>query len=367
MLHAASRPRCRPVRPQSNPRPRHQPARARGEHREARLGHRRSSTAIQRRHAPLHHPDGQSAVLGSASAAVSTQPTSSSHSGRPGEADLGDECDRPGRLDVARSGSDPRRSVAVGGGRWRSVAVGGGRVRGFGRLGQASGISRGGLARLANMNERRLPGGNTGGACLVDGTVRRASGPWTPAVHALLDYLHAQGFAGAPRALGVDETGREVLSFMPGITVGDSKPWPAWVRSEAALLDVGDWLRSYHEIVAAFVPPADACWRTSRRAWRPGDVIGHNDAAPYNAVWRPAPRDEGDPHSRGLRGRLVGFIDWDFRRSVLAVVGSCVHGVLMGVAACPRRCDERWVQSVRRAPRPTSPASRRVRIRRRGG
>lgn len=190
------------------------------------------------------------------------------------------------------------------------------RRAGRGSLGMQRSRVRGsrvaGFARLADVNERRLPGGNTGGAHLVDGTVRRARGRWTPAVHALLDHLQAQGFAGAPRALGVDELGREVLSFMPGITVGDSKPWPAWVRSEAALLDVGSWLRSYHEIATTFVPPADACWRTSRRAWRPGDVIGHNDAAPYNAVWRPAPWDEDDPRSRGLRGRLVGFIDWDF-------------------------------------------------------
>jgi aminoglycoside phosphotransferase (APT) family kinase protein len=37
-------------------------------------------------------------------------------------------------------------------------------------------------------------------------------------------------------------------------------------------------------------------WFASR-PWRPGLVIGHHDAAPYNAVWR--------------RGRLVGFVDWD--------------------------------------------------------
>jgi Ser/Thr protein kinase RdoA (MazF antagonist) len=44
-------------------------------------------------------------------------------------------------------------------------------------------------------------------------------------------------------------------------------------------------------------------WRSSTRPWRPGDVIGHNDAAPYNAVWRPGPNGAG---------QLVGFIDWDF-------------------------------------------------------
>lgn len=78
------------------------------------------------------------------------------------------------------------------------------------------------------VEEHRLAGGNTGGAVLIDGTVRRAVAPWTPTVHAVLDYLEARGFGGAPRALGIDEQGREVLSYLPGSTVGDRKPWPVW-------------------------------------------------------------------------------------------------------------------------------------------
>ena len=149
--------------------------------------------------------------------------------------------------------------------------------------------------------EQRLEGGNAGGAVLVDGTVRRATGPWTPAVHALLRHLEQEGFDGAPRVLGTDEQGREVLTFVPGLTVGATKPWPAWVHSDDALVQVGRWLRRYHDCVRGFVPPADARWRIGSHAWRPGDVVGHDDAAPYNAVWTPqAPT------------RLVGFVDWDF-------------------------------------------------------
>jgi hypothetical protein len=151
--------------------------------------------------------------------------------------------------------------------------------------------------------EQPLAGGNAGGAVLVDGTVRRASGPWTPSVHALLRHLERRGFAGAPRARGLDDRGREVLTFLPGATVGAAQPWPAWVHSEAALVQVGRWLRRYHDAVRDFVPPPGAVWRLSTRPWRPGDVVGHNDAAPYNAVWQAAP--DGD-------GQLVGFIDWDF-------------------------------------------------------
>lgn len=72
------------------------------------------------------------------------------------------------------------------------------------------------------------------------------------------------------------------------------------MRSDPALVQVGAWLRSYHDTVADFVPAPNAVWRAARWRWRPGDVVGHNDAAPYNAVWQPE------------TGRLVGFVDWDF-------------------------------------------------------
>lgn len=162
------------------------------------------------------------------------------------------------------------------------------------------------------MEEQTLPGGNDRGAVWVDGTVRRPTGPWTPAVHALLRHLEDRGFDGAPRVLGIDEQGREVLTFLPGTTVGTQRPWPGWVHSDDALVQVGRWLCRYHRAVADFLPPPGARWRTSTRRWQPGDVVGHNDTAPYNAVWQ-----HGDPGSYGggpdsAGGWLVGFVDWDF-------------------------------------------------------
>ncbi len=113
----------------------------------------------------------------------------------------------------------------------------------------------------AGRMEQQLPGGNAGGAVLVEGTVRRPTGPWTPAVHALLRHLEQRGFRGAPRVLGIDEHGREVLTFLPGSTVGAAQPWPPWIHSEDALEQVGTWLRRYHEVVSDFVPTAGAEWR----------------------------------------------------------------------------------------------------------
>jgi hypothetical protein len=80
--------------------------------------------------------------------------------------------------------------------------------------------------------EQPLAGGNAGGAVLVEGTVRRATGPWTPAVHALLRHLADDGTADVSLVLGIDEQGREVSSFLPGARVGDAWQWPCWVHSD---------------------------------------------------------------------------------------------------------------------------------------
>lgn len=75
-----------------------------------------------------------------------------------------------------------------------------------------------GTALGADAEELRLPGGNVGGAVRVRDTVRRPTGPWTPAVHALLRHLDGR-IEGVPRVLGYDEHGREALSYLPGEVV----------------------------------------------------------------------------------------------------------------------------------------------------
>jgi aminoglycoside phosphotransferase len=141
-----------------------------------------------------------------------------------------------------------------------------------------------------------LPGGNTTGAVVVGDVVHKRASPWTPTVHALLRYLEDAGFDGAPRALGFDDQGREMLTYLPGETIGDRTPWPGWASADSMLVQVGRWLRRLHDLTADFVPPADQRWFIGG-AMRPGLIVGHQDAAPYNAVV------DGD--------RLVGFYDWD--------------------------------------------------------
>jgi hypothetical protein len=145
--------------------------------------------------------------------------------------------------------------------------------------------------------EERLEGGNVGGAVRAGDTVRRTAGPWTLAVHALLAHLADKGFTGAPRPLGFDEQGREVLTFLEGETTGSRRPRPGWVHAEDTLDQVARWMRAYHQAVADFVPPPGAVWRGGG-TWSPELIIAHNDAASYNAAWH--------------EGKLTGFFDWDF-------------------------------------------------------
>lgn len=149
------------------------------------------------------------------------------------------------------------------------------------------------------MREERLPGGNVSGAVRVGNTVRRATGPWTPAVHALLRHLEERGFDAAPRVLGIDDRGREMLSYIEGETVGVDDPWPAWWRADDTLVQAMTLLRRFHEAAASFEPPPGARWRFEGRQ-EPGATIVHGDWAPYNVVWR--------------EGRVVGVFDWDLAR-----------------------------------------------------
>jgi Phosphotransferase enzyme family len=154
-----------------------------------------------------------------------------------------------------------------------------------------------GLCQHLSVAEQRLEGGYVDGAVRVGDTVRRQAGPWTPAVHALLSYLADQGFTSAPRPLGFDERGREVLTYLEGETIGHRKPRPAWVHAEDTLIQVARWMREFHQIVAGFVPPSGAIWRGGG-TWAPGLIVAHNDATTHNAAWH--------------QGTLTGFFDWDF-------------------------------------------------------
>lgn len=143
--------------------------------------------------------------------------------------------------------------------------------------------------------EEPLAGGNVSGAVVrIGATVRRTAGPWTPAVHALLAHLREVGFRGAPRPLGLDERGREVLEFVPGEPAWPVEPFRR-LAPDDQLARVGRLIRDLHDAAAGFTPPPDARWQVR---WPPhGDeIIAHHDLAPWNLI---------------LGADRWVFIDWD--------------------------------------------------------
>lgn len=138
-------------------------------------------------------------------------------------------------------------------------------------------------------------GGNLNQAVRVGDTVRRRAGPWTPAVHALLRHLRDAGFE-APRVMGMDEQGREILGYIPGEAyAGGTVAVPDRVLDEEHLVDAASLLRLYHDAVVGFSPPPDARWRLT--APTAHELICHNDWSPWNALFR--------------EGQLSVMLDWD--------------------------------------------------------
>lgn len=136
------------------------------------------------------------------------------------------------------------------------------------------------------MDEETLCGGNVNRVVRIGGTVRRAMGPWSPSVHALLQHIQSRGFYGAPKFLGIDQSGREILTFIPGDVAGDRYPdLPRFMWSDSALVAFARLLRQYHDATEGFRPPGPAEWQISYPDSRQHEVICHNDATLYNAAF----------------------------------------------------------------------------------
>jgi hypothetical protein len=160
-------------------------------------------------------------------------------------------------------------------------------------------------------NELRLGGGrSTAGVVRIGATVRRPVGPWTPTIHAFLRHLRAAGFTAAPEVLGVDDQGREMLTYVSGETWGDQidpdepktdlvtfRRWPDATRTDGALAEVGRIYAALHRAARDFRPAAPV-WREYERPMQADEIVCHGDAGPWNAVYR----KDGLP---------VALIDWD--------------------------------------------------------
>jgi tRNA A-37 threonylcarbamoyl transferase component Bud32 len=94
---------------------------------------------------------------------------------------------------------------------------------------------------------------------------------------------------------GIDDRGREVLTFIPGECVHPDNL--AVLNSDSAMRRVGELIAAYHRAQAGYVSLPDAAWRTEGRDPTGSiEVIAHNDLAPWNLI-------------AGSSGWV--FIDWD--------------------------------------------------------
>ncbi|WP_420111208.1 phosphotransferase [Pseudactinotalea sp.] len=106
-------------------------------------------------------------------------------------------------------------------------------------------------------------------------------------MHQLLQELERRGFSHAPRYLGTDGEGREVLTFVPGEVAG--RPWPAWVGDDSRAESVARLLRLYDDAAEQVGVPAwavEASDPPRLPSAGPATLIGHRDITPENVVFR---------------------------------------------------------------------------------
>jgi Phosphotransferase enzyme family len=143
----------------------------------------------------------------------------------------------------------------------------------------------------------------TRGLVRIGSTVRRPLHDRSAYVQAVLQHLEAVGFDGAPRFLGVDEQGREILTYIEGDVLDGT---PALI-SDGRLRTAARLIREFHSATAG-TALADG-----------GEVVCHGDLGHHNTVFR------GE--------RAVGLVDWDdgvapgFRLVDLAHAVWCFAGV----------------------------------------
>ena len=130
--------------------------------------------------------------------------------------------------------------------------------------------------------EIALQGGQlTPGIVRVGDTVRRPPKGNAPFIYDLLLFLEERGFPFAPRYLGSDEQGRDILEYLEGQT------WPESGSglSDGLLVQAARAIRSYHDVTAG----SSLC--------QGHEIVAHHELGPHNTIF--------------CENDVVGFIDWD--------------------------------------------------------
>lgn len=142
-------------------------------------------------------------------------------------------------------------------------------------------------------NEELLTGGNVSKVYRSGNTVRRELKSNSTKIHALLKHLESKSFSYAPKFLGIDGEGREILSFIEG--EAGNYPLKKYMWSNDVLKEIAKMLRLYHDAVSDF--PLLNEWTPMVNTPDKIEVVCHNDFAIYNIIFN--------------HEKPVGIIDFD--------------------------------------------------------
>jgi len=167
-----------------------------------------------------------------------------------------------------------------------------------------------------NENDNReqktpLEGGHFSQPTRSGNELRKPPGGWTRSSIELLQFLQDRQFDGAPRAIRIEESGEGVFSFLEG-NVASAAPLPGYVWSDDSLIDVTKLLRRLHDVTEGWKPQAED-WRRIPGAPESAEVMCHNDAAPWNTLFRdrrPVALIDWDRAAPGTRLWDLGYLAW---------------------------------------------------------
>jgi aminoglycoside phosphotransferase (APT) family kinase protein len=136
--------------------------------------------------------------------------------------------------------------------------------------------------------EIELPAGDvTVGVVRIGDTVRRPRQESSDRVAAYLRHLEAAGFDGAPRYLGRDSKGRDVLTFVDGEVPGT--PIESWATANEVLPGVARLVRRLHDASEGYVAqPRPVVPGRPQPLFPEGErrIVAQRDVTPQNTVFR---------------------------------------------------------------------------------
>lgn len=203
-------------------------------------------------------------------------------------------------------------------------------------------------------DEAPLSGGwVTSGVVRVGDTVLRPQSSNAAFVHRLLQDLEEFGFDASPRLLGIDDAGREILTFIDGDVPSDCR---ALLWDDTSLRATAQLLRRYHDA-------------TARSALRGNsEVVCHNDFGPWNLVWRsglPIAIIDFDNAASGARMDDLGYAAWkhlnlgvidlrveEQRRRLSVLAGAYGAGVDKELLLAIERAQKRMSELIERSTDP---------------